>query len=222
MEDVSRKNLFLVYDNTLRVLTYVDITVQLYVILVMLAATPEKMRQYRYFMLLYTTCDLAFAMMIGVAVHPGTVLHQPCATLRGLLQSLDRDQARYALPLAVFCGVAVLGTQDYCIIYRGAVVWREGRYLQRLVAKKAKLIALLAITGFASLTSFVGYFIATVTEYNPEKDPIILASLNPGSDAWVCVTTAKSPIWPMGQIVFPLAFATEAIFYVLAIERQDG
>lgn len=53
-EEASLSRHILIYDTIFLVLTYVDISMQLYVIVVMLAATPEKMRQYRFFMMLYT------------------------------------------------------------------------------------------------------------------------------------------------------------------------
>lgn len=43
-----------IYDVVLLVITYTDILMQCYVLLVMILATPEKMRQYRSFMMLYT------------------------------------------------------------------------------------------------------------------------------------------------------------------------
>lgn len=43
-----------IYDIVLLLITSVDVAMQLYVIAVMIAATPEKMKPYRFFMMLYT------------------------------------------------------------------------------------------------------------------------------------------------------------------------
>ncbi|KAH7718522.1 hypothetical protein AAVH_14041 [Aphelenchoides avenae] len=151
-----------VYDIVLLLITSVDIAMQLYVIVVMFVVTPEKMKPYRFFMMLYTACDLAFAVMIGVALHPVPIGMMPCAGLRGILQFADRHGARFGFSLALFCGTAVLSAQDYCILYRGSVVLRQGRYMSRIVTRKAKLIALLTIFVISSLNAFVGYFLTNV------------------------------------------------------------
>ncbi|KAH7715914.1 SRN-1 protein [Aphelenchoides avenae] len=215
-EAVLTRNLH-IYDIVLVVITYLDIVTQCYVIVVMVLATPEKMRQYRFFMMLYTLCDLSFAIMLGIAIHPTPILSIPCAALRGVFQAFDRHVARLAWSLALFCGTAVLAAQDYCIIYRGAVVWREGRYLSKLVTRTSKLVAVTVIFFVASLNAFVGYFLASPDKYTPEEHPQIRIATNPGSDAYVCVSLAKSPIFPLPVIVLPGAGIAEVVFYGLAL-----
>lgn len=64
-EEASTRRSIAIYDAVLLTITYVDITVQLYAIVVMLVATPEKMRQYRFFLLLYTVRPNALDLVQG-------------------------------------------------------------------------------------------------------------------------------------------------------------
>lgn len=53
-------------------------------------------------------------------------------------------------------------------------------------------------------------------QHTPERDPQIRISTYAGSDAFVCITLERSPIYPVGSIVLPLAGVAEVIFYGLA------
>lgn len=61
----------------------------------------------------------------------------------------------------MFSGTMVLFAQDYCIVYRAAVVLFGGRHLPKSVAPRAKSFALLTIFGVALLNAFVWYFHTT-------------------------------------------------------------
>ncbi|KAH7680134.1 hypothetical protein AAVH_41495, partial [Aphelenchoides avenae] len=119
--------------------------------------------------------------------------------------------------LVMFSGTMVLSAQDYCIVYRASVVLFGGRHLTKIVTTRAKSIALLAIFGVASVNAFVWYFHTIADKYFPEKHPELRAILNPGSDSFICLTFGRTPIWPLGSIVIPLAGITEAVFYFSAV-----
>lgn len=61
----------------------------------------------------------------------------------------------------MFSGTMVLSAQDYCIVYRAAVVLHGGRDLPKIVTKRAKSFAIFVIIGIAILNAFVWYFHTT-------------------------------------------------------------
>ncbi|KAH7699159.1 hypothetical protein AAVH_33738, partial [Aphelenchoides avenae] len=89
-------------------------------------------------------------------------MNLPCSAWRGIFQAFDRNVARLGWAIVLFCGSAVLAAQDYCIVYRAALVWHEGRYLQRLITPTAKLVALVIISAVSFINAGVGYFMATI------------------------------------------------------------
>lgn len=54
-------------------------------------------------------------------------------------------------------------------------------------------------------------------QYRPEETPALRVALDEGSDAFVCLSMHKTPIYPLPVIVLPLTALMEVTSYGLAL-----
>lgn len=54
-------------------------------------------------------------------------------------------------------------------------------------------------------------------QVEPSNFPRLQAALNPGSDAFICISAAKTPIYPLPIVILPLTAVLEVVFYGVAL-----
>ncbi|KAH7720005.1 hypothetical protein AAVH_12537 [Aphelenchoides avenae] len=171
-------------------ITFTSVNIQVYVIWVILTKSPPAMHEYRYFLCVYTLCDLTFTFVFGFVVHPEPLFPSKAASVNGLAKLLGQGGAGLSMALVCALGAMVVAAQDYCLIYRMTVVLEDQRYNKFLVSKwvygavyavGAALAVVVGLPFYHSTSQDPDYIIPNILKYEAArpllKDDIVIIYL---------------------------------------------
>uniref|UniRef100_A0A914QA74 G-protein coupled receptors family 1 profile domain-containing protein n=1 Tax=Panagrolaimus davidi TaxID=227884 RepID=A0A914QA74_9BILA len=148
------------YDIALVSVTLTSSFSQLYTLALIIWVTPKSMSQYRYFLGLYTFMDLAYSFWIGIVVTPRFFFPGTGCIVQGLARDLfyifnDNFGQKYgeavirsSVMFWIAIVVLIITTQDYCLIYRLAVVHTNQVFHDFLVKKTVLIVTFICGTIF--------------------------------------------------------------------------
>ncbi|KAH7714237.1 hypothetical protein AAVH_18394 [Aphelenchoides avenae] len=96
----------------------VSITVQLYLVYLIVWHTPGTMRSYRPFLLLISFWDFLLTFLLGIALVPELLYPASCVVVNGPVRFLGYDVSLITLCIVIVVGLNGKFTQDCCMAYR--------------------------------------------------------------------------------------------------------
>ncbi|KAI1723855.1 serpentine type 7TM GPCR chemoreceptor srh domain-containing protein [Ditylenchus destructor] len=128
------------YESMLLTIAVASVTLQTYVIVIVIRVSPPAMATYRYFLCFYTFWDLLFTAVVSFVIMPDPVFPAKAAIIYGPAKYLGQQSANFSMAFGAFIATALVASQDYCLIYRLTVVLEDLRYHRWFLSKMGYLV----------------------------------------------------------------------------------
>ncbi|KAI6226524.1 hypothetical protein M3Y99_01283000 [Aphelenchoides fujianensis] len=145
------------YEFALLGITIVTVAAQLYVAFLLRFKTPPTMRDYRYFLVLFTLWDGLFTVWVGLVVQPVPIEGIVAVTLRGLANYFQAFWCRVLVAGSVFFGVNVVLAQNLCALHRFLALQPTSRAYARFRSPTVHLGIQMAIQAVAGGLALLFY-----------------------------------------------------------------
>ncbi|KAH7720398.1 hypothetical protein AAVH_12113 [Aphelenchoides avenae] len=216
------------YGSTFVVLTVLSTAVQLYVMWLVVYRSPKSMSEYRFFLCLYTFCDMAFALTLGLAVHPGP-LENGYFYLDGLGALFGVTSAHVSVGISFFAGAAMFMALDYCLIYRTAIIMEDQRFYEFFVSKAGFVAFIFFGIVMAGGVAALAYGFVDVTENLTQfavELPELAAALPHGTilarmkteESW----TVRSTLALFGGLALSELVSFVAVFVIMRTLKRNA
>lgn len=129
----------------LLLITILSIALQCYVLFLIWHTSPSSMREYRYFLSLFTIVDLLFTIAIGLGLKPAVIYPMSGVVVDGLFALLGQDLSNYAVASIYHLGAVMVAVEVYCMFYRWTVISQRQGVHKFIVSKGGKSVGLLLL-----------------------------------------------------------------------------
>ncbi|KAI6172673.1 hypothetical protein M3Y98_00999500 [Aphelenchoides besseyi] len=98
--------------------SFIALILQLYIVYLILVATPRNMYEYKFFIITFTTWDIIFSLVFGLCLSPIPAEPLMGIIVRGFSYYIGEFVSRCTAPAALYAGSMVMLSQVYCLVYR--------------------------------------------------------------------------------------------------------
>lgn len=131
-----------------------SIALQLYVIWVIIQASPPSMRTYRYYLVSLTGWECATTVTLAYGLLPDPLMPWPAFISNGFFNTWGREGAYVGCCSSIFCAAMALSAQDFCMTYRMLTLLREKQWRDMFISWQGKLFSFVS-----TVITAIGYAI---------------------------------------------------------------
>ncbi|KAI1704158.1 serpentine type 7TM GPCR chemoreceptor srh domain-containing protein [Ditylenchus destructor] len=115
------------YDIIVTAITVFSLSMEIYLIYLIVYKSPKCMARYRFFLLSISLWDSTFSFAFGLGLMPNMLYPTSCVVVNGFFKFFGARFSLVMVSFVTFCAYNGKMAQDYCMMYRLTIIMESNR-----------------------------------------------------------------------------------------------